>query len=185
MILPIDNLDNNKKIAEKMYAKSSTKKTKISTKKGTDTIKNMETKSVNSKSVNSTKKDSNAALKSTNTSNVLSTNNGILSVNTVDLSAVPISLKNKRDDILRVYNSQIKNIIETSKEAIVVSGINFEELDLYFSKAFTTLSNELDNLANVLQNQILPRYDNLSESIRNAFNNEFASQMQSIMNSLK
>lgn len=108
-----------------------------------------------------------------------------LKVDTNQLSTIPASLRTKKDEILNVYNNQVKSILETSKDAIIVSGVNFEEFETYFAKAFTTLGNELDNLANALQNQILPRYDNLSVSIKNAFNNEFASQMQSILDTLK
>lgn len=108
-----------------------------------------------------------------------------LQVDTRELSTIPSSLRTKKEEILRLYNAQVKNILETSKDAIIVSGLDFNEFDAFFNKAFMNLATELDNLANALQNKILPRYDNLGASIRNSFNNEFASQMQSIINALK
>ena len=108
-----------------------------------------------------------------------------LIVDTNQLNTVAINLKQKKEDILNLYNTKVKLILDTSEDAIIVSGLNFNEFETYFAKAFTDLANEIEILSSALQNQILPRYDNLSISIKNAFNKDFASQMQVILNELK
>ena len=108
-----------------------------------------------------------------------------LYVKSDELRAVAISLKQKEEKINNIYNNQIKSLLAESEEAIKVSGVDFNEINTQFQKAFTALATNLDNLSNALTNQILPKYDNLSISIKNAFNNNFANQMNEILNALK
>ena len=108
-----------------------------------------------------------------------------LTVKTEELREVARELLQRKESLNNIYNNSVKRVMEDSKEAINISGLEFNEFNLEFQKAFTELGNRMENLANALQNQILPRYDNLSVSIRNAFNNDFASQMQGILDSLK
>ena len=108
-----------------------------------------------------------------------------LTVRTEELRQVANELLKRKDSINNIYTNQIKNIMEGSKEAINISGLEFNEFNVAFQKAFTELTNRIENLANALNNQILPKYDDLSVSIRNAFNNEFASQMQNLLNEIR
>lgn len=215
MILPIINLKNKNELYEIAYAKKSSKakyginvdtgdsakpiskasaKTTVSNTaksnksesvKNTTDTKSSTLKTTTSTSTNTESNNTKATVLASTTPAVANTRTSTLKVDSAQLSTVPTTLKAKSEDILKVYNNNVKNILETSKEAIAVSGLNFETFESYFASAFTSLSNELENLANVLQNQILPKYDNLSISIRNVFNNEFGSQMQSIIEELK
>ena len=108
-----------------------------------------------------------------------------LIVNAEDLKLVAKNLYDESTELKNLYNNQVKNAIESSKDAIVVSGLNFDDFNLCFNQAFNNLSSELENFSNALTNQILPKYDNLSTGIRNAFNNEFASQMLILLNKIK
>ena len=169
-------------------AKANTKSNNTENVKKTTTVKTSTSNTGSKVPTNKVDNDSTntkANLLASTTAAVANTKTSTLTVDAAQLSTVPSTLKAKSEDILKVYNNNVKNILETSKEAIVVSGLNFETFESYFANAFTSLSNELENLANALQNQILPKYDNLSISIRNAFNNEFGSQMQSIIEELK
>lgn len=166
-------------------AKATTKLNKSESVKSTTDTKSSTLKNTTSTSTNNESTNTKTNVLASTTTAVTNTRTSTLKVDSAQLSTVPTTLKAKSEDILKVYNNNVKNILETSKEAIAVSGLNFETFESYFASAFTSLSNELENLANVLQNQILPKYDNLSISIRNAFNNEFGSQMQSIIEELK
>ena len=107
-----------------------------------------------------------------------------LYVKSDDLRAVAASLKQKEQAINNVYNNEIKTLLEESKDAIKVAGVDFNEISIQFKNAFTSLATNLDSLSNALTNQILPKYDNLSVSIKNSFNNNFASQMNDILKRL-
>ena len=108
-----------------------------------------------------------------------------LYVKSDDLRGVAASLKQKKEEVSRIYNTYVKSLLAESESAIKVSGVDFNEINTQFQKAFTNLETNLDNLSNALTNQILPKYDNLSISIKNAFNNNFASQMNEILKALK
>ncbi len=108
-----------------------------------------------------------------------------LYVSTEDLRQVANNLNNKKNEIMNIYNSKVKPVMQQSKEAITVSGLNFEEFNRQFNQAFTNLANEIGSLSNALTNKIIPNYNDLSQSIRNAFNNEFANQMSTILANLK
>ncbi len=108
-----------------------------------------------------------------------------LYVSTEDLKAVANSLNTKKNEITNIYNTKVKPVMEQSKEAITVSGLNFDEFNRQFSNAFTSLANEIGSLSNALTTKIIPNYNDLSQSIRNAFNNDFANQMNTILAALK
>ena len=102
--------------------------------------------------------------KSTSTS---SSRNSGLYVNVDELRTIPVSLEQKRAEIMLIYNNQIRQLLEESKQAIAVSGVQYSEIINQFQYAFNTLSNEINNLINALQIQI-SRYDNLNSSVNNA-----------------
>lgn len=108
-----------------------------------------------------------------------------LTVKTEELREVARDLLQRKESLNNIYNNSVKRVMEDSKEAINISGLEFNEFNLEFQKAFTELGNRMENLANALQNQILPKYDDLSSSIKSAFNNEFASQMQNLLNQIR
>lgn len=107
-----------------------------------------------------------------------------LYVSADDLRQVAANLQTKKEEILNVYNSKVKAVMEESKEAIVISGLNFDEFNEQFRKAFVNLSDRLDSLSNALTTQIIPQYENLNMSIKKAFNVDFANQMTEILKSL-
>ena len=108
-----------------------------------------------------------------------------LTVRTEELRTVARELLQRKDAILNIYNNQVKRVMEDSKEAINISGLEFNEFNIEFQKAFTDLGSRIELLANKLQNEILPKYDDLSSSIKNAFNNEFANQMQTLLSQIR
>ena len=108
-----------------------------------------------------------------------------LYVNTNSIKSIADSLKIRNDAIKSIYEKQVKVLLEESKDTINVSGINFNDIDSQFNKAFMSLSSNLEELSNVLINQILPKYDDLTIAIRSAFNDKFASQMSELLKSIQ
>ena len=97
-----------------------------------------------------------------------------------DLKAVAQRLLSERDELINIYNSKVKLIIEASKDAIIVSSLDFNEVNRQFKTAFDNLSNDLSDLSNALTTQIIPQYENLDTSITKSFNSEFADKMRDI-----
>ena len=104
-------------------------------------------------------------------------------VNVDELRGVANDLKTRKQAISDIYESKIKPALTSSEEAIVASGINFNDFIKTFNTIFNNLDGRLDNLVNVLNNKIIPNYDQLGSSIASSFNNDFASQMSNILGS--
>ena len=107
-----------------------------------------------------------------------------LYVSTEELKQVSKNLADKKNQISEIYNLKLKNIMEESKDAIIASGLDFNDYKQSLGVAFSKIENKLDELSNVLSNQIIPQYENLDAYIGRAFNNEFASEMSAILREL-
>lgn len=108
-----------------------------------------------------------------------------LYVNTNNLETIAKSLRNRDSAIKSIYKNQVKVLLEESKDAIKVSGVDFSDIDAQFNQAFMNLSSNLNELSNILINNILPKYNDLSLAIKSAFNDKFASEMNNILTSIK
>lgn len=91
----------------------------------------------------------------------------------------------RKEESLNIYNNYVKKALEESKEAIIVSGLDFNTFDNSFKLVFNNLADSFEKLSTVLSNQVAVKYDDLSIAIKNAFNKEFASQMNEILSKLK
>ena len=103
-----------------------------------------------------------------------------LSVNTSELQNVAQRLLTEKEEVNNIYNNKVKAIIEASKEAIIASKLDFEDISKQFEIAFTNLETNLLNLSNALSNKIIPQYENLDNSIATSFNSDFANKMREI-----
>ena len=65
---------------------------------------------------------------------------------------------------MNVYYSIIRPVMQSSKECIDVSGVNFDEIDELFNSIFFNASNRISDLSNVLTNKIIPNYENINKS---------------------
>lgn len=104
-----------------------------------------------------------------------------ISVDYGGLRQAAASIESKKEELMGIYNNDIKTVIESSKQCIVTSGLNFDQVDASFKTTFTNLDQRLTELTRVLVEQIIPNYENLSDEIRRAFNNDFATQMSSLL----
>ncbi len=105
-----------------------------------------------------------------------------LQVNTNELKAVAQRLLVEKSELENIYNSKVNAIINASKEAIVVSKLDFDDVSKQFQLAFTNLANDLSELSNALTAKIIPQYENLDSSITTGFNSTFADEMRNILN---
>jgi hypothetical protein len=105
-------------------------------------------------------------------------------INTSNLQDVAKNINTKRDEILSLYKNSITKILNESKDAISISGINFDDFLSKFGKTFEALDSRLGELSEVLVNQIIPNYDELNMSIKEVFNKQFADEMNNILKNL-
>lgn len=108
-----------------------------------------------------------------------------LSVTTEELKQVARDLLTNRETIMDLYNSQIKNILNQSKDAINASGLNFDDFNDVFSKVFTNVGERMEKLSNALTKDIIPKYNDLNTYISKAFNVDFANEMTTMLNKIK
>ena len=104
-----------------------------------------------------------------------------LKVNTDGLKSVAQDMNAKRDEIMNIYNGTLKQIIESSKECISTSGLDFDMVNSVFERTFKNLDTSISQLSDVLLNKIIPSYEELSAEIRYAFNTEFADEMSNLL----
>ena len=105
-------------------------------------------------------------------------------ISTEGLKEIANNINAKRDEISTLYKNSITNVLTESKEAISVSGVNYDDFMNKFGKTFEALDARLGELSEVLINQIIPNYDSLSGQIQNIFNKDFADEMNGIINKL-
>lgn len=90
--------------------------------------------------------------------------NDLVSVDVNELKTVASSIASRRDELMNVYYSIIRPVMQSSKECIDVSGVNFDEIDELFNSIFFNASNRISDLSNVLTNKIIPNYENINKS---------------------
>ena len=104
-----------------------------------------------------------------------------LYVSTDDLKQVAKNLLSKKETIANIYKSKVETVLEESKEAVSASGVDFEEFKSTFSKVFSRVDTKLENLANALTNDIIPKYEGLNSYVGKSFNVDFANEMNSLL----
>ena len=105
-------------------------------------------------------------------------------VSTDGLREIATGINSKREEISALYKNTITNILTESKEAIAISGINYDEFLSKFGKTFDTLDTRLGELSDVLTNQIIPSYDEMHGQLQKVFNQDFATEMNDIVSKL-
>ena len=103
-------------------------------------------------------------------------------VNIENLKLIAADIKKKKDEIITIYDMKIKTIIDYSHECIVMNGDSFERVEKEFADLFNELDLSLMNLADILSNKIIPNYEDLSLNIKEYFNNQFALELEEILN---
>ena len=123
------------------------------------------------------------SISETTTSNVaVPTSDGVnITVKMDSLSEVATNIKNKKQDINSDYNDRLVSVLNSCRQYLDVSGINYDAFISSFNNVFTSLDSQLSELVDVLQNKVIPSYNESSQVINQMFNTEFANQMNQII----
>ena len=90
--------------------------------------------------------------------------NDLVLVDVTELKRVAESIASRRDELMNIYYSMIRPVMQSSKECIDVSGVDFDEIDEIFNNIFNKASNRISDLSNILTNKIIPNYENINTS---------------------
>lgn len=102
-------------------------------------------------------------------------------INSEQLVAIANSIKSKKEQIMSIYNSEVVTALKSSENCLSVAGLDYASIINAFNNIYTEMDKRITNLADALSTKIAPNYDAMAVSIRNAFNSDFASEMQSLV----
>lgn len=98
-----------------------------------------------------------------------------------ELKAVLSSLKTQRDSINNTYTNDIKKVLESSDTCLKVAGLDTTAINNSISNTFKNLDSYFNGLIDVLENDIILNYSELTEALRQMFGSDFAAQMASLL----
>ena len=104
-----------------------------------------------------------------------------ITITTAELKRVVSSLKSERDLIQNTYKSQIKSVLESSETCFKVAGLDYTSIINTFDSTFSMLYNRFNSLIEVLENNVIRNYDELSSALIQMFGQNFASQLSSLL----
>lgn len=110
--------------------------------------------------------------------------NSVSNVSKITLDEVKVvlnSLKEQRETISSVYNSEISTVLESSSSCLTVAGLDYSQIIDTFNSTFTKLDERYYALIDVLENNVIKNYDELVTVIRQMFNDTFAKQMEELL----
>ena len=105
-----------------------------------------------------------------------------MAISTEELRAVLESLKQQRETISETYNSMIKKVLESSSYCFSVSGLDYSSIISAFDNTFRIIDARFESLINVLENNVIKNYSELTIAIRKMFDSEFASKISELLN---
>ena len=109
------------------------------------------------------------------------TNSGTTSITLEEIKAVLASLKQQRDTIKDCYNSDIKKVLESSDACLKVSGLDTSAINSSISTTFNKVIEYLNGLINVLENDVIKNYSDVSTSLRQMFGSDFATKLSELL----
>ena len=98
-----------------------------------------------------------------------------------ELNSVVTALTNQRDSINSTYNNIIKKVLESSSSCFSVAGLDYSLVSTVFEDTFKTLNNNFTNLIDVLQNNVIRNYSELTTAIRTMFGPKFAQRLSELI----
>ena len=99
-----------------------------------------------------------------------------------ELKSISKSLQSQKDTIYGTYTSKVVPVLESTRACFKISGLDFSNIESAFKNTFTTLNTNFESLINVLNNNIIAGYSDVSVSIRQMFNQDFASRLNELLN---
>lgn len=101
------------------------------------------------------------------------------------LAAISKELNNAGSDIYNTYKSKVSNALQSSDDCFYVSGLNTDAILNNFNDIYTSLNKQITELCDLLDNKIIPQYNELNYIVTRMFNNDFANQLESLLPGIK
>ena len=98
-----------------------------------------------------------------------------------DLKRISNQIKDDTNKMSELYNNTISNALETCKDDLVVSGINFDDVQASFKNLFSSLTSQLNEFTDAMNTKVLPRYEATASTITKLFNQDFANEMNEFL----
>ena len=108
-------------------------------------------------------------------------NDNSIKISTEDLKAVSASLKSQRDTLTGIYKSEILPTMNKSASCFAVAGLNTSDISEAFKKTFNNIETNLNALIDLLDNNIIKSYSELSYAIQRMFTDDFANQLSELI----
>lgn len=102
-------------------------------------------------------------------------------VDSEQLTSVAASIKVKANNILNIFQGDCSSAIILGKECLQVSGLDTTAIINSLNKIFTNLSTRINTLSDFLTQKVAGEYDLTSQSIINAFNGNFATELAALL----
>ena len=87
----------------------------------------------------------------------------------------------KKNEIIDIYEKEIRNIIIQSRNSLTQNNIIYEEFLEDFDNLLKTFDKETSNIIDVLKRDIIPKYDNLSSELKNLFSDNFKIEINDLL----
>ena len=75
--------------------------------------------------------------------------NSQMVVKTEEIRNIARNIDNKRETIYNIYKSDVVSILNSSRECIKISGLNYDEFMNSFNDLFNSLNEQLKNLSDI------------------------------------
>ena len=79
------------------------------------------------------------------------------------------------------YASKVQPLLKSIEECLTVSGVSYDEIISSFDGVFNGLDKNLSNLYSALNDKIIPQYEESMSVVTRIFNNDFASELRSVL----
>ena len=102
-------------------------------------------------------------------------------IKTDNLNKATENILKKKNEIIDIYEKEIRNIIIQSRNSLTQNNIIYEEFLEDFDNLLKTFDKETSNIIDVLKRDIIPKYDNLSSELKNLFSDNFKIEINDLL----
>ena len=107
--------------------------------------------------------------------------NSRTAISLAELKAVASSLQSQKDTMYSLYKNNIVSILESTRSCFKVAGVDYSAIENSFKSTYTELNRRYEELINVLNNDIIAGYTELTSAIVQLFNKDFASKFNQLL----
>ena len=104
------------------------------------------------------------------------------SISLSELKTIAKSLEAEREQIYSTYKNKVLPVLESSDKCFYVAGLRTQDIISSFNTIFEGVNTRLTNLVNVLNDNVISQYTEVSMTITKLFNNDFASKLYELLN---